>query len=140
LLVELLALDEGMGFSTVDFVIPELSISSSPCAGTTTISAPKIYSQPQQVTDIDPETGWKVVLHNDDVTPYDVVIYGLQRAAGLSLEIAEAVAAEAHNEEAAVVKRGLSEEDAQIICGGLRKWTRIDGLCPGVICEPLHDD
>ncbi len=140
MLVKLPALHEGMRFSTVDFVMPALATGTLPYAGTTTIPAPKIRVQPQQVTDINPETGWKVVLHNDDVTPYDVVIYGLQRAAGLSLEIAEAVAAEAHNEEAAVVKRGLSEEDAKIICGGLRKWTRIDGLCPGVICEPLHDD
>ena len=120
--------------------LPSLSGSNAPQAGTTTISAPKIRVQPQQVTDQDTDSGWKVVLHNDDVTPYEVVIYGLQRAAGLSLEIAEAVAAEAHTEEAAVVKRGLGEEDAKIICGGLRKWTRIEGLCPGVICEALHDD
>ncbi len=126
--------------SISEFCLPLCTLrSDAPHAGTTTISAPKIRAQPQQVTDSETDSGWKVVLHNDDITPYEVVIYGLQRAAGLSLEIAEAVAAEAHTEEAAVVKRGLSEEDAKIICGGLRKWTRIDGLCPGVICEALHD-
>lgn len=113
---------------------------TDPHAGTTTISAPKIRAQPHQITSEDTESGWKVVLHNDEVTPYDVVIYGLQRAAGLSLEVAEAVAHEAHSEDTAIVKRGLTEEDAQIICGGLRKWTRIDGICPGVVCEAVHDD
>ncbi len=107
-------------------------------AGTTTIRAPKVVNQPLTVNSTD--AGWKVVLHNDEVTPLEVVVYGLQRAAGLSLEVAEMVAHEAHNDEAAVVKRGLSEEDAQIICGGLRRWTRIEGLCPGVFCEALKDE
>ena len=114
--------------------------STAPYGGTTTITAPKIRAKPLQLTSDDTESGWKVVLHNDDVTPFDVVIYGLQRAAGLSLEVAEAVANEAQGEEAVIVKRGLTEEDAQIICGGLRKWTRIDGICPGVLCEALHDN
>ncbi len=81
-----------------------------------------------------------VVLHNDDVTPFEVVIYALQRAAGLSLEVAEMVAFEAHDEQCAIVKRGLSEEDALIMCGGLRKWSRIEGLCPGLNCEAVHDE
>ena len=126
------------GGMRVDLVVGKSPV--IPHAGTTTISAPKIRTQPQQQALDDIESGWKVVLHNDDVTPYDVVIYGLQRAAALSLEVAEAVANEAHTEEAAIVKRGLTEEDAQIICGGLRKWTRIDGICPGVLCEPVHDE
>lgn len=87
-----------------------------------------------------PDRGWKVILLNDDVTPFDVVILALQRAAGLSLELAEQVAFTAHQEGEALVKRGLSEEDAQIICGGLRKWTRIDGVCPGVGCRAERDD
>ena len=107
-------------------------------AGTTTIPAPKVAPQP--VLDDLSDAGWKVVLFNDEVTPFDVVIYGLQRAAGLSIEVAEMVATEAHQEDSAVVKRGLSEEDAKIMCGGLRKWTRIEGLCPGVGCEALKDD
>ena len=115
-----------------------MALISSTRAGTTTIRAPKVVAQPATVDSTD--AGWKVILHNDAVTPFEVVIYGLQRAAGLSLEVAEMVANEAHSEEAAVVKRGLSEEDAQIICGGLRRWTRIEGLCPGVFCEALKDE
>ncbi len=107
-------------------------------AGTTTIHAPKVKAE--RILQQDTDAGWKVVLFNDEVTPFEVVIYGLQRAAGLSLEVAEMVALEAHEKDQAVVKRGLSEEDAQIICGGLRRWTRIDGICPGVQCEALQDD
>jgi ATP-dependent Clp protease adapter protein ClpS len=103
---------------------------------TVTISKPK----PTFARDTAPDRGWKVVLFNDDVTPFDVVVFALQRAAGLSVEVAEMVALEAHREDSAVVKRGLSEEDAQIICGGLRKWSRIEGLCPGVDCEAKPDD
>lgn len=103
---------------------------------TVTISRPKRSSKP----DTTPDRGWKVVLFNDEVTPIDVVIYALQRAAGLSLEVAEMVTVEAHREGSAVVKRGLTEEDAEIICGGLRKWSRIEGICPGVHCEAQQDD
>jgi ATP-dependent Clp protease adapter protein ClpS len=102
-----------------------------------TITAPKPSLQPVSESMTDP--GWKVVLFNDDVTPLDVVVYGLQRAAGLSLEVAEAVAVEAHHEDSAVVKRGLTEEDALIMCGGLRKWTRVEGICPGVGCAAERD-
>lgn len=106
-------------------------------AGTTTISKPT-----PKVVEPDPpiDSGWKVVLFNDDITPFDVVIYGLQRAAGLSLEVAEMVAIEAHQEDSAVVKRGLDEDDAKIICASLRKWTRLEGICPGVRCEAQKDD
>lgn len=105
--------------------------------GTVTIRRkPQSVQEPVIVAD----PGWKVVLFNDEVTPLNVVVFGLQRAAGLSLEVAEMVAFEAHSEESAIVKRGLSEEDAKIICGGLRKWTRIDGLCPGVHCEAEKDE
>ncbi len=102
-----------------------------------TITAPKpLLPAPISVTD----PGWKVVLFNDEVTPLDVVVYGLQRAAGLSIEVAEMVALEAHQEDSAVVKCGLSEEDALIMCGGLRKWTRVEGICPGVGCEAVRDE
>jgi len=103
-----------------------------------TITAPAPSLVPVQDSATDP--GWKVLLFNDDVTPLDVVVYGLQRAAGLSIEVAEMVALEAHQEDSAVVKRGLSQEDALILCGGLRKWTRIEGICPGVNCEAVKDE
>jgi ATP-dependent Clp protease adapter protein ClpS len=103
---------------------------------TVTIAKPRRQQQP----DTTPDRGWKVVLFNDDVTPYDLVVFALQRAAGLSEEIAEMVALEAHREGEAVVKRGLSEEDATIICAGLRKWSRLEGVSPGVRAEAQRDD
>jgi ATP-dependent Clp protease adapter protein ClpS len=103
-----------------------------------TVTIPR--RKPVATPDTSIDRGWKVLLFNDEVTPLDVVIFGLQRAAGLSVEVAEMVTLEAHRNGEAVVKRGLTEEDAQIICGGLRKWTRIDGVCPGVRCEAQPDD
>jgi len=105
-------------------------------AGTEVLPKPELVTT--TVTDTD--RGWKVVLYNDDVTPFDIVVFALQRAAGLSLEVAEMVAFEAQNEDRAVVKRGLDKEEALTICGGLRKWTRIQGVCEGVGCEALADD
>jgi ATP-dependent Clp protease adapter protein ClpS len=109
-----------------------------PTAGPDTEVVPLPVVTPEK--DVAPDRGWKVLLHNDDVTPFDVVVFALQRAAGLSLEVAEMVAYEAHSQGEAVVKRGLTKEDALTLCGGLRKWTRIEGVCPGVACEAVQDD
>jgi ATP-dependent Clp protease adapter protein ClpS len=103
-------------------------------AGTVTIHAPK--KEIEQLV----SKGWKVLLYNDDTTPIDAVVFALQRAAGLSLEVAEMIAVEAHESGSAVVKRGLSKEDALVICGGLRKWTRIEGVCAGVHTEAVVDE
>lgn len=105
-------------------------------AGTTTISNPRLKPAPPKVT---PDPGWKVILFNDDYTPFEVVIFGLQRAAGLSVEVAEMVAHEAHHNDSAVVKSGLDEDDAKIICASLRKWTKVEGVCTGVHCEAEKD-
>lgn len=102
--------------------------------GTITIRAP------EKSVESETNKGWKVLLYNDDVTPIDVVVFALQRAAGLSLEVAEMIAVEAHESDVAVVKRGLSKEDALVICGGLRKWTRIEGVCGGVTTEAEPDE
>lgn len=104
-----------------------------------TTTYPLSRPQPTEpVLDVDP--GWKVLLYNDEVHDLLAVVFALQRAAGLSIEVAEMVAFEAHSEGEAVVKRGLSEEDALIICGGLKKWTRIEGQTDGVDCEVVKDD
>jgi ATP-dependent Clp protease adapter protein ClpS len=50
------------------------------------------------------------------------------------------VTLEAHREGEAVVRRALTQEDALIMCAGLRKWSRIEGLSPGVHCEAQPDD
>jgi ATP-dependent Clp protease adapter protein ClpS len=103
-----------------------------------TITEPLLHTEHER--DLGGDRGWKVILFNDDVTPQDVVVYALQRAAALSLEMAEMVVLEVEREGESVVRRGLTEEDALIMCGGLRKWTRIPGVCPGVVCEAVEDD
>ena len=85
--------------------------------------------------------GWRVVLLNDDVNDYVMVILALTKGLlGLSIEVAEMVAAEAHNTGSAVVKRGLDEEDAKIMCGALKKYSRIPQVTPGVEAIPEVDD
>ena len=103
---------------------------------TTTIPTPTLADEHN--TQLHP--GWRVVLLNDDENDYLMVILALQRAAGLSIEVAEMVAAEAHNSGSAVVKRGLDEEDAKIMCGALKKYSRIPQVTPGVDAIPEVDD
>jgi ATP-dependent Clp protease adapter protein ClpS len=95
---------------------------------------------PAQQKETATDRGWKVVLFNDDVTPFHVVVFGLQRAAQLSLEVAEMVAYEAHTSGEAVVKRGLQQEEAQSLCERLRAWTSVPGICTGVGCDAIEDD
>jgi ATP-dependent Clp protease adaptor protein ClpS len=103
-----------------------------------TVTIPRPRTVASRATETD--RGWKVLLHNDDVTPFDVVIFALQKAAGLSLEVAEMVAQEAHHTGTAVVRRGLAQEDAERIAGRLVALTTIDGICPGVDAEAVADD
>lgn len=97
---------------------------------------------------LDPETaqtneterGWKVVIFNDDYTPYDLVVLAIQKGAGLSEEVAEMIAKEAHKTDAALVKRGLSEEKAEKIAETIIQITTYGGSFPGVRCEAQKDD
>jgi ATP-dependent Clp protease adapter protein ClpS len=73
------------------------------------------------------------------VTPFELVIFALQRAAGLSVEVAEMVAQEAHAHGQAVAKRGLTLEDARIVAGLLARYSALPGVCPGVRCEVEPD-
>lgn len=95
------------------------------------------FAKPATDTATDP--GWKVVLLNDDVTPIDVVVMGLQRACGLSEEVAEMIAVEAHQEGSAVARSGLPQTEAEAICARLKAMTRIPRLCPGVGCHAEKD-
>jgi ATP-dependent Clp protease adapter protein ClpS len=105
-----------------------------PEPGTSPFTQPD--SQHQTVT----ESGWKMVLLNDDVTPFDMVVVALQRVCGLSEEVAEMIAIEAHTEGSAIAKRGMSQEDAEAGCARLRALTCIPRRCPGVGCQAERDD
>ncbi len=80
-----------------------------------------------------------MVLFNDDITPIDLVVLAVQKAAGLSLEVAEMIVEEAHRSDNAVVKRGLDRDQAEAICNVLRQETSLDGQLPGVRCEAQRE-
>lgn len=86
------------------------------------------------------EKGWKIVIFNDDFTPYDVVVLALQLGANLSEEIAEMVCKEAHNSGSAVAKSGLEQEDAEKRVEVIIDVTKFGGRFPGVRCEAQKDD
>jgi ATP-dependent Clp protease adapter protein ClpS len=98
------------------------------------------FAQPDPAQTVVADHGWKVMLLNDDVTPFDVVVMGLQKACGLSEEVAEMVAVEAHTEGSAAAKRGLGQDEAEAICLRLKACTRIPRICPGVGCTAEQDD
>jgi ATP-dependent Clp protease adapter protein ClpS len=101
---------------------------------------PDPSARPEQDGSVLTEHGWKVMLLNDDVTPFDIVVLGLQKVCGLSEEVAEMIAIEAHTQGSAAARRGLSQEDAELLCVKLKACTRIPRICPGVGCTAEHDD
>ncbi len=101
---------------------------------------PDPHAKPEPDSSVLTDHGWKVMLFNDDVTPFDVVIFGLQKACGLSEEVAEMIAIEAHNEGSAVARRGLEQDSAERICVQLKACTRIPRICPGVGCSAERDE
>lgn len=83
------------------------------------------------------EQRWFVVLHNDDVTPFDYVLRILTELFLLSDEMAEHVATTAHNEgKSVVVVRPRSEAVRLVKVAQSR--ARIDGFPLGFTIEPEH--
>ena len=86
------------------------------------------------------DKGWKIVIFNDDFTPYDVVVMAIQKGANLSEEIAEMICKEAHTNGSAVVRNGLSQEDAERRVEIIVDFTKLGGLFQGVKCEAQKDE
>lgn len=101
---------------------------------------PDPHAAPEREATVLVEHGWRVVLMNDDVTPIDVVVLGLQKACALSEEVAEMIAIEAHEEGSAVARRGLTQDEAEAQCIRLKALTRIPRLCPGVGCAAEREE
>lgn len=95
---------------------------------------------PELAQDTKHEKGWKVVIFNDDVTPYNLVVFAIQHGAGLSEEVAEMIAKEAHQTDGAVVKTNLSKEKADLIAEVIHLITKAKGKFPGVKVEAQKDD
>ena len=83
------------------------------------------------------EQRWYVVLHNDDVTPFDYVLRILTGLFLLSDEIAEHVAQTAHSEGKAVVVVRPRPEAERLVKVALSR-ARIDGYPLGFTIEPEH--
>ena len=100
-------------------------------------------AQTAPVVDLDTDTtharGWSVIIHDDDVTPMDLVTMAVQKAAGLSLEVAEMVMLETHHKGCAVVKSGLDRLAAERMAAKLSEYTRIPRICPGIRTELRHE-
>jgi ATP-dependent Clp protease adaptor protein ClpS len=83
------------------------------------------------------EQRWYVMLHNDDITPFDYVLRILKGLFLLSDEMAEHVAQTAHSEGmAVVVVRPRAEAERLVKVAQSR--TRIDGYPLGFTIEPEH--
>ncbi len=103
-------------------------------SGTTTFPAKK-----SDTSHVDPalvsEPKWRVLLFNDDIHPYDLVVLCLEIEAGLSRELASHITLEAHTKGVAVVKNDLSREAAVILAGKIRIRSKSQGAYPGLQVE-----
>lgn len=95
---------------------------------------------PELAQDTKHEKGWKVVIFNDDHTPYDLVVLAIQKGARLSEEVAEMIAKEAHESGSAVVRAALSEEKANNIADKIAEITKFGGRFQGVQVEAQKDE
>ncbi|MBX3015287.1 MAG: ATP-dependent Clp protease adaptor ClpS [Caldilineaceae bacterium] len=85
--------------------------------------------------DIREEPLYRILIHNDDVTPYDYVVRMLKRIFMLSQELAEHVAETAHDEGVAVVMIRPRPEAEKLI-GIARTHARADGYPLTFSLEP----
>ncbi|MFO7634270.1 MAG: ATP-dependent Clp protease adaptor ClpS [Caldilinea sp.] len=81
------------------------------------------------------EPRWRVLIHNDDVTPFDYVMRILLQLFLLSEEIAEHVAQTAHDEGQAVVVVRPRDEAARLVKLA-RARARLDGYPLTFSMEP----
>jgi ATP-dependent Clp protease adaptor protein ClpS len=76
-------------------------------------AAPDVETTVEQTVELEPP--WRVMIHNDDVTPYDFVIHVLMTIFKLSTEVAEHVTWTAHTTgKAHVVTRPKREAETLV--------------------------
>jgi len=78
---------------------------------------------------------YRILIHNDDVTPFDYVIRTLKRIFMLSQELAEHIAETAHDEQVAIVMIRPRPEAEKLI-GIARTHARADGYPLTFSMEP----
>lgn len=98
-------------------------------------SNPDTQEHERGITRLAPEEQYKIIIHNDDVTPYEYVILVLEHIFSLSSEIAEHVTWTAHNEgQAVVLIRPRPEADRLVTVAHGR--ARADGYPLSFTLEP----
>lgn len=85
--------------------------------------------------DVREEPLYRILIHNDDVTPFDYVIRMLKRVFMLSQELAEHIAETAHDEGVAIVMIRPKPEAEKLI-GIARTHARADGYPLTFSMEP----
>ena len=85
--------------------------------------------------DVREEPLYRILIHNDDVTPFDYVIRTLRRIFMLSQELAEHIAETAHDEQVAIVMIRPRAEAEKLI-GIARTHARADGYPLTFSMEP----
>jgi len=85
--------------------------------------------------DVRTEPLYRILIHNDDVTPFEYVIRVLKRIFMLSQELAEHVAETAHEQEVAIVMIRPRPEAEKLI-GIARAQARADGYPLTFSMEP----
>ena len=114
-------------------VAPEAATITAPNPAIATEVAPDLVIERPPVDSTAPL--YKVLIHNDDVTPLDYVIRILRRVFTLSQELAEHIAETAHNEEVAIVVIRPRTE-AEKLLGAARLQARADGFPLTFSMEP----
>ncbi len=114
-------------------VVPHAEVLTAPNPATATEVMPDLVIDRTPVDNTAPL--YKVLIHNDDVTPLDYVIRILRRVFTLSDELAEHIAETAHNEEVAIVVVRPRTE-AEKLLGAARLQARADGFPLTFSMEP----
>lgn len=114
-------------------VLSQAEVLTAPNPATATEVAPDLVIDRTPVDNTAPL--YKVLIHNDDVTPLDYVIRILRRVFTLSNELAEHIAETAHNEEVAIVVVRPRTE-AEKLLGAARLQARADGFPLTFSMEP----
>jgi ATP-dependent Clp protease adaptor protein ClpS len=99
------------------------------------ISETAIQPIVRQEQDTRLEPRYRILIHNDEVTPYDYVIRILERVFMLSEELAEHVAWTAHNDGIAIVLIRPRHEAEKLIATA-QTAARIDGYPLAFSLEP----
>lgn len=92
----------------------------------------------QEVVDLTLARTWSLIAHNDDVTPFDLVILALMMI-GLPQDDAVNKTIQIHKEGSSVVKSGMSKDEATQAYNIVKDITKGGGRFPGIDMNLVED-